>query len=303
MEINRYISPAYENQLFNMPSDNTYRVCMFFSIDLVNSTKFKSRYPQKWGEVIYSFYDHVIRTIQLECPEAEIWKHNGDDIIFRIEITNKDNILMAPSTLHKAMQLAYGKFTLTNQIAKNFLYFKGALWLANIAMDGFNDKEQPRNFLLKVGIDEVVDYVGIDIDEGFRMSQHAMQGKVVLDPKIVYLLNKYITEWRRITHQSIDMNVRIVDYKSMKGIWDEKLFPIVWYTDRWEDNGGFLYDERYTNASVKAYFEQKVKDNTIKAIEQVFNDLGFPLDVIKEIETVLEKGHDDTRFQQMEKVR
>ena len=135
-----------------------------------------------------------------------------------------------------------------------------------------------------------LDFIGIDIDEGFRMSKNASQGKLVLDPKIVYILNKYIEESSKLNEYNISDNVRNVGFEFLKGVWEGRAYPVIWYCNRWDDPNLFLYDEHYTNPFVKEYLSQKDHKKDLGYIKKIFKDLGFLENKIEQIEEIL--GYD-----------
>jgi len=271
-----------------------HQVNLFFSVDLVNATKFKSNNKKKWVSIFADFYDFVVTAVQKKYrSDAEVWKLGGDEILFCVDIRNMEDILRAPSELYSAMNSAQGALFDRHRVAKNNLYFQGALWIA-ATTDGDCNKEKnsPRNvrgkFLKNSKISE--DFLGVDIDEGFRVAANTSQGKIAIDPKIAYLLNEE-NELNRIKVTGdikIEEKIRIVTYKILKGIWNERPFPIIWYAPNWDVNELFLYDELHTSELAKAYMLSNEDSRKLSNIKTVFEKLKFPLVTVKLIESILE---------------
>ena len=286
---------------------HTRKVFMFFSVDLVNSTKFKSKYPNEWAGIFGRFYGCIRESVFAEYERAQIWKYIGDEVLFFVEIQTMSDILNAPSALHKAMGEAYAKLVRLNEkFVKNNLYFKGTLWIApayQYYRENFDQvldpyevaKELPANIYVEMqlngdiydiesigSVSTGLDFLGPNIDEGFRMAAHSLQGKIVLDPKIAFLLSENKPAF------SDSEYAKIVDFVSLNGIWGGRKYPIIWYTSEWRDKDKlFLYDDQYENSIVCAYTANPRRTKHIRYIEKVFDDLGFPLDEIKLIKDII----------------
>jgi hypothetical protein len=47
-------------------------------------------------------------------------------------------------------------------------------------------------------------------------------------------------------------HMKIVSYERLKGVWNDRPYPIVWYTEDWADLAGkFYYDERWSDPVVE----------------------------------------------------
>ena len=252
-------------------------VFLFFSVDMVNATHFKTVNENGWVTVFKDFYDIVGAQVKKAYINSEVWKYAGDEILFHIKAGNLENILHAPSRLYDAMVTAQRLFHEKHTCAAHSLYMKSALWVAAVS-DGEALSSARRTQNICTRLSGRTDFVGVDIDEGFRMSKNAAQGKLVLDPKIAYILNK---------HEKSEL-VKIVGTDYLKGCWGGRAYPVIWYTDRWDSPDLFLYDEHNTNEFVKSYLQNGAKE--IGHIVKIFRDLGF-LDVrIRQIEEIIGTG-------------
>ena len=203
-------------------------------------------------------------------------------------------ILEAPTELHTAMIRAQKAFYKicddmgAGSIIENFLFFKGALWLAVADKYDTTKSDSARNVYTNQLSGEQ-DFIGIDIDEGFRMAENTLQGMIVIDPKIAYFINEHEGELHRLTSSVKNEKIKIIDYIKLKGVWGGRYFPVIWYTENWKDDAPFIYDAEYTNDLVKTYVYSIEKDRSIEKITKVFEDLGFPLRAVAEIKEILDK--------------
>jgi len=266
--------------------ENTSRVFLFFSVDLMNATQYKAD-NASWASDIKSFYDIIKGQVIKAYKNAQVWKHSGDEVLFYIEIVKLEEILEASSKLYTAMMLAYEDFHKDlNGRAEGLLYFKGALWMAAATDAVLPNENLPPN--IYIGLSTGRDFIGVHIDEGFRMSQHSSQGKIVLDSKIAYLLNKHTEDWHKLTHRKIEDCVKIVGFDVLKGIWKGRPYPVVWYTGDWSRKNLFLYDEHHTSMFAKDYlFENEKKIHPISHIDTIFTDLRFPKRDVEQIEEII----------------
>jgi hypothetical protein len=277
-----------EDRVFDRQGgENGASVYLFFSVDLINSTLFKTVNPHTWATVFKDFYDMIGAQVKKAYINAEVWKYVGDEVLFYIKARSLSDVFTAPSMLYMAMVKAQEIFFAEHTHAERSLYMKSALWIASVS-----DSKQMRSTdsapNISTTLSTGLDFIGVDIDEGFRMSKNAAQGKLVLDPKIVYLLSKHIDEWRGMTEENIADQVRHIGFEFLKGVWGGRAYPVIWYCDRWDDPDLFLYDEHYTNPLVKEYLSSggDQKANT-GYIQKIFKDLGFPEWKAEQIEDIL----------------
>jgi len=277
------------NSLFASSEDkqeNTSRVFLFFSVDLMNATQYKAD-NASWASDIKSFYDIIRGQVTKAYKNAYVWKHLGDEVLFYIEIVKLEEILEAPTKLYSAMMLAHENFHRDLEgRAAGLLNFKGALWMAAATDAVLPSEDLPPN--IYVGLSTGRDFIGVHIDEGFRMSQHSSRGKIVLDSKIAYLLYRHKGYWRTMTGRKIRDCVKIVGFDVLKGIWNGRPYPVVWYTGDWGKKNLFLYDEHHTSEFARNYlYEKEKKIHAISYIDTIFTDLRFPKWDVEQIEKIL----------------
>jgi hypothetical protein len=265
---------------------NPSSVFLFFSVDLVNSTYFKTIHQSDWVPVFRDFYDIVSAQVIKSYINAKIWKYAGDEILFYVEAKCVDDVLRSPSVFYSAMKRAQAIFHNLHKFTECSLYMKGALWAA-VASDSRYTSSFNAMSNIYTTLATGLDFVGVDIDEGFRMSKNTSQGKLVIDPKIVYLLNKYTDQWQSLTFNGIRGNVRFVGFEVLKGIWEGRAYPVIWYCDNWDTRDMFLYDEYFSNPFAKEYTANKDGVKEIGYITKIFKDLGFLYKKTDQIEAIL----------------
>ena len=285
----------YEESL--VESDEVY---VFISLDLTNSTKFKSEQPNLWKLVIATFYDKVFAAYGVNQYQSllknltdgisvEFWKFVGDEVLLYVNIHNCIEILKIVKSTDEAVKKIIDWVSekiiasyrcqkncseSTNQcvcqfyesgypsckirdILKDSLGVKATVWLALCG-----NCEASRNIIYKTAsaIDDWFqssnfDFLGPEIDEGFRIAKYSVKNRVVVSPLLastLYLSNDESNDLKTI----VENNFAIVSYQKLKGIWQDRFFPIVMYSTSSFEN---IHDDwNYDEIEMSTYSEIRV---------------------------------------------
>ena len=299
-------------------------VLLFVSFDLVNSTQFKTRY-ENWPHVIKFFYEKTIGLVQKERHgenDYHVWKLVGDEVLFYQHIPNLETLAKSVqhlfsciATIIKDLEDA-GDEQFKGAPICNFLSVKSTAWIARVAehpkQQQFNkynnaetkNREEYHNFggpiSSALGL-EKVDFLGPDIDAGFRISKYAQKRILTVCPKLAYLIN---SAKELGTSNTRSEYFKIVEYAVLKGVWDEMPYPIVWYFNPWpEINKTFHYADKLKTKEYNFSIEEwKIAQNitnvldekvhSVKELKNIFEDLGRSDDVDKLLE-LLQKPEND----------
>ena len=264
------------------------KVHLFFSFDIVNSTMYKTM-TGKWPLVIRSLLEDIrTRVHRIDVLfSSYLWRVIGDEMIFVQPIQTAATLLDAIDAIFEVTQrifisLKNGKFfdSLEDQSVtseeilflkhQNTLSVKATAWIAVI-----NDK-------INSSFDNVVfdysasshnqsirEFLGKDIDTGFRLKEYTQDRRLCISIELAYFLMK----------NGKQKNLKIMDYVRLKGVWNDNLYPIIWYYSpkivrncQLEMTGhrakttfekSFRYDESDKNQIVKKYFlriQKKLSD-------------------------------------------
>ena len=234
-------------------------------------------------------------SLRNNMPRAEIslfeWKRQGDEILFYVKYPDKKTLLMLPSYVYKALEEVIDSLSKYNQNSMVQLSAKATIWSAVISKNfqAVNDiRPKSKDNLFNVATlpsplsdNRGFDFLGPDIDTGFRIADYAVSGKLVIDAYLAwYIMHSVKTEPIDTeiegTVQNTIKNMRIVSLENLKGIWYGRRYPIIWYLKKWEDSYDdmFLYDEEYTSEVVRHIKEKNKPPKEIevyleKILEQV----------------------------------
>lgn len=275
----------------NLPTTPRKGIYIFVSFDLVNSTKIKYR-DENWLRIIKEF----IKISKKDWLGLTFWKYNGDEVLYYAELNSLTQIVHILEGLHKKTISFKNELlqVISNDakasFTKDLIGIKAAVWIAYVT-----NEDSPFNFNSRLEDIDSIDFAGINMDEGFRMSKFAIQDEVIVDPKIALLICLVAHElkeniigklsddekesfkllvspdgleqvfrkfWLNNEYESLPPdcsstfinvadNFRIIGYETCKGVWDERPYPIIWYSNNWSDTiNAIKYDEVYNNQRV-----------------------------------------------------
>jgi hypothetical protein len=202
-------------------------VAMFMSCDVVGSTAFKARaqdggdlagwleaFETLFRELPLIFIGELAQAFMQEdaLPESGVWKVMGDEVIF----------LATPSCAREA-QLIAGAFHRTvvsydRRLAARWpLRIRGCCWAAEIGQRN-RQIEIPEMFGGSDGR-PYLDFLGPDIDTGFRLSACCGSGQVIVSPNLAESLARLPEQDGLRFHRSGD--------RALKGVCAGQPFPLV----------------------------------------------------------------------------
>lgn len=256
----------------NTQNGDREEVLLFFSFDIVNSTIFKTLNPNNWAEIIKNILKASISIfINSSSDDYLMWKSLGDEIVFTKKLTSV-------AALDKSLDEIYNKLQALNQSIRNaelcdaesahILGVKATAWLANLS--GGNDTD---NISVAYQINDnrkYLDYLGPDIDIGFRISKYSMENQLLISFEIAYLLLK-IQEDRNIASR-----VRFVTRASLKGVWNNLPYPIF----------GYQYDVK-SNTSRGMHVIAEAEEDVESYEERVVGEICAEMHLEHKIEKLL----------------
>ena len=281
-----------------LPPNELY---IFFHFDLVDSTRLKNELVQnnEWVIVIKKFYSAMQHEIETEYPNIKRWKLLGDAISFYLHANAFDSIDDICSIFQKSFQAqkrTCNLVTYENNFKKQVqIHIKTTLFCAdtkfldyeNITYENINSSKDVSQHFYNLGfIDEEnpidlpgngnkstirVDFLGPDIDIGFRLASKANKRSVTVSAELAFIISSL--GMKNIANP-ISKSLRIVNYEKLKGVWNDRAYPIIWYHPDWNNiKENFDYDEHVDNESIKNIFlnaEQEVNEKLSNIMEKQF---------------------------------
>lgn len=260
-------------------------VILFFSFDIVNSSIYKSINNYGWSLVLSLLLKRIREEVNELMCNAELWRVLGDEAIFIVRITNKDQIYEYVDYIYKVLinivkEIKSGMFVKELNDRKtynnlndfqNIISLKSSAWLAivknigDIIVDCYNSDYENISTVYDVSTEDskqeykFYEFLGNDIDTGFRISKYTSDRRLVISFELAYILSQ------RTSYLS---NLNIITFKKMKGIWENRHYPIIWYyneslsfNEPFENS--FYYDEEETDDLVKEYFTNRNSNTAV----------------------------------------
>lgn len=282
---------------------------LFFSFDIVNSSLYKDTNYLGWQSVLTTLLTDIQNSVIKEIRGAQLWRVLGDEIIFFVTIKNEEEIYSTIDAVYSILVMANVKLknekffdSLDKEFSakelvwmknSNILAVQSAAWIA-IVLNGENSLFSPYDNVFKKyrisDSQQINEFLGQDIDIGFRIKKETQDRRLVVSAELAKLLSDKTEYLSRLN---------IITYKVLKGVWQNRLYPIIWYHDAaiggcsFEDS--FYYDETTYSQLSKEYFVNREKDDgnltsymfldVYKALEKIIKDqkLGGKLKQIRQV--------------------
>ena len=261
-------------------------VVLFFSFDVVNSTAYKTINYYGWAQALNVLFKELREKVKRSISNSEMWRVLGDEAIFIVRVQDEEKLRKDVNEIFKIMvstisELKHGKFFPVDNMwnltkLQNILSLKAAAWIAAVSdvgdisntdilqKDADNIFERYRT----QGGYEIFEFLGNDIDAGFRIAKETQEGRLVLSYELAYLISQK-TENSSYLH--------IITYKKLKGIWKDKLYPIIWYHNPkgYDNNKELQFVESFTfdicdnNDLIKEYYDNRNPNKVDKIIQDI----------------------------------
>lgn len=261
------------------------KLILFISFDLVNSSSYKTRNYSNWFNVIINIIENIKKAVFEKIEKAQLWRTIGDEAVFIVEIANKkqleEDIESVFEILNVKMKEIKNGNILNDIVSENEkkifkvqseLSLKSTVWLASVVetsstawlkpvIETDSDDNSKKTIdvynLMYLYNDDgkscpTYEFQGNDIDTGFRLSKFTRNRRLTLSLELAYILTE---------NHLVEPKINIITYRSLKGIWNDRIYPIIWYHDsniagsKLEDS--FFYDEYYTDDITKEFIDNK----------------------------------------------
>lgn len=198
---------------------------LFLSVDIAGSTKYKNSrldsddYPPFWKDLFFKLYQEFHSLLISYISQArrdhtlarkiESWKTIGDEIVFSAHVADEAEVYDIISGFLKALQ-DYD----TEVMGYYPVRIKGSAWTAGFPI---------RNCIVVPFGNGINDYIGPDIDIGFRLGKHSMPSRTVVSLDLADILSRERTPG--------SLNFHHVGWSVLKGVFDDCPYPVIWIND------------------------------------------------------------------------
>lgn len=286
---------TFPERSFQQGSDN---VVLFFSFDIVNSSIYKTINYYGWSIVIGKIIKELRDIVKSKIAWAEVWRVLGDEIIFIVNISDKESLHAYIDSIYSILieycnNIEKGDFfnnieNCSNSMIhlmkiENIISLQASAWIAAVknkseikAVYDSGYVENIFEIIEESKNNKFYEFIGIDIDTGFRISKQTREKRLVLSFELAYILSE--------TPEIVE-RFNIVTYRKLKGVWNNASYPIIWYYDK-NKHENREFDDSFP-------FDAIEKDDLYA---EIFDEKKFYPYMYTEINRALNKIKEDRRL-------
>lgn len=151
-------------------------------------------------------------------PRVLLWKSLGDELIFTAEIRQRDSLACLLDAFRATLALAVANWR--RQDGHPGLPLKGAAWLAGFPVgNGEIPLFTPNSVRPGVVLTDGRDYIGPQVDTGFRVKEHASPRRLALSADLAWLL---------VSSGAKHLPLYYEGELPLKGVIKGRPYPVVW---------------------------------------------------------------------------
>ncbi|MEW8115739.1 MAG: hypothetical protein AB2792_01055, partial [Candidatus Thiodiazotropha sp.] len=238
---------------------------LFVSFDLVNFTRTKNAIASlAWIKILSGFYKYFAN--ESRKLDGNLWKLRGDEVILKWEIADAAILPKLLQTLLAASTEFKGTISKKHGMHPDV---KMTAWILEVfsekSIDNIPKSDTPkaRNIHFDSASMEMrnsyTDYVGPHMDAGFRLTGCALPTVIVLSVELVYVISKIESGFFNANEEMIQASrkilgeLKVVGFKKFKGIGHGAPYPIIWYSEDWDETKDLYYltAENYEHTLLK----------------------------------------------------
>ena len=243
------------------PNSSVQSIFLFFSFDLVGSTEFKSN-GNDWVTIAKWFYRRIRDYGTLSDINATVWKYAGDEVLFYHEVADPNFIEEAVEAAHRILRKVCDELYADHTESRGRLSIKGVVWMSpiwvepdlegRIAESNGEDAEVKSDASDECGASDTMfqigkqpgnpdagwntDFLGPNIDIGFRLAAFARKQQIVVSANLAYFIlqrNKAKSSPPTIGGEGSSVEKSkpflLVDFMPLKGVLGGDHYPCIWF--------------------------------------------------------------------------
>lgn len=309
------------------PPRKVFTTYVFAHFDICNFTKYKREHGD-WIVLLKKFLNTIASNDSLVSMDR-FWKFNGDSVTYRRKVTSIDEICNFIDQADQHLRELQG-FLNKHSSAEKSIYVKAAVWIAgfpkNKTTSGFSDldpSDMPESIDYSANNNLFYtslfgeEFVGENIDEGFRLASCSKAGKLVIDPKIVSIIHSIVDYYdlsqNDVDHTTasdrnhspisqsiakkpspldnkeycellkrVDASFYFMEYVNCKGVWNNRDYPIYWYIDNL-DSCELIYDEIVDRKKLRDHKVYKLRNAKSEEKSKIKHELYEEKDQLQSI--------------------
>lgn len=201
---------------------------LFMSVDIAGSTEFKTRnrdpkLPDYWPRIYQSFLQEfpakLFEAVRESAESAkvdivvDIWKLLGDEIVFDAQVADPRETALITQSFYSVLHSGDAAWR-----RDHGLRLKGTAFTAEFPNEN-------KHILVGEYTDGRLDgrdFIGPDIDLGFRIAKVARPGRLVVSMDLADILSQ--ADWDYL------FEFHWVGWEQFKGVYSDRPYPVIWIT-------------------------------------------------------------------------
>ncbi len=227
---------------------------------------------------------------------GKLWKLIGDEVLIYVEITKLKQLYQQIIIINKILgnimddivtnvgeDISNRDNSILQEEVRDIILSKLGInvtaWVAECSRKNYRSSNIIYDSSTNFPNEYYMDFLGRDIDEGFRMAKYAAKNKIIVSPLLAWLIWKAVQE-DEDNKKIVDSNFKITAFVPMKGVWRGRKVPVIMFNQHFSELVEILeYDE----------LESETFANVRKVgYKDFINDERFE---IKRIDSILENVH------------
>lgn len=288
-ESRQRVRQGFADQHRSPPDKPEYH--LFFSFDLSNSTAYKAAAGSNWLPLVTWFYDAIQAGFRKRLAGVRLWKYVGDEILLYCPVRSKKGLLRAIPVAMEILQDTIARIRTQFPGSKAFISVRGAVWgsmvrdaqpspiAADAVSTGSTQPDPPtpeERGTVRLSLDDQtgqsgIDFLGHEVDIGFRLSQASSRGRLVVSAELAALVESLPADPRFQDEFPLSPRFRVVALRQLKGVWNGRHYPVIWFEQG--ESTPFQYDEHLRDDVVADVIasNRDIKDTP----ESILDDLGL----------------------------
>jgi CRP-like cAMP-binding protein len=201
---------------------------IFFSADVVDSTRYKQTNANQtegagWIDAFETFFREMPLVLMgqiglrhqefKEVPELSIWKVLGDEIVFSARTSDDRDTAILVHALRQALLVGDRRFW-----KKCGYHVKGCAWTVDFTNQNLQIEIPEVSGSVDEHGDGYSDFIGPDVDVGFRLAKCAESRELILDLSLVETILEETPE---------EAKFFLKGHEILKGCFDDRAYPIL----------------------------------------------------------------------------
>lgn len=224
------------------------------------------------NDTFIDFHTMFIRELQQDSKDTPVfpWKVLGDELIYSLYINNDEELHNNLLAFYKTLR-RYDK----ELCKKNSIRLKGSAWIASFPIrNKIINIPSPLLYYKNNEGNEIKypypkeDYLGPEMDIGFRIGKCVISGFIVISIELAYLLGSM--------NSNDQFRIVNVGWEQLKGVWGGRHYPIYWLElpSSYQKDTEYFYDEIYypwetaTNKFLSKWDKQKQSNELLEAKQE-----------------------------------